>query len=145
MKFGRKDHFVPQGYLRGFVHPKRRREAAPLWVLDVQTGGWSKCATSDFAFGRGFYDMANSVADLVADEIFRKLENDFPRSRDAVRRQGYDTWPTARETFVYYAAMLSARSPLFLRQAASGALRPLPHESLSEERDFDLPGDFRAS
>lgn len=138
MTIPRKDHFIPQGYLRGFIQPKRRRERKPLWVLDVSTRTWSTCGTKDFAFGRGFYD--GPVVDsghVVPDDIFRKLENDFPRSRDALRRRGYDSWPEAKEIFVCYAAMLSARSPLFLRQAASAA-------SVTAQAESNLEGRGRA-
>jgi len=37
-KKGRRDHYLPQGYLRGFIDPARRDEAQPLWLLDVRSG-----------------------------------------------------------------------------------------------------------
>jgi hypothetical protein len=32
---GRKDHYVPQGYLRGFIDPARSECDHPLWYLDL--------------------------------------------------------------------------------------------------------------
>ena len=43
---GRRDHYVPQGYLRGFIHPQRQGHPNPLWVLDVSRGKWSEKSPS---------------------------------------------------------------------------------------------------
>ena len=34
---GRKDHYVPQDYLRGFIDPAREDLDKPLWIFDLKT------------------------------------------------------------------------------------------------------------
>jgi hypothetical protein len=61
--------------------------------------------------------------------VFVGPENDFPRVRDAIRQDGFSSWTRHREPLVLFAAMLAARSPLFLEQAAArirGSLSHLP-------------------
>lgn len=52
---------------------------------------------------------------------------------DAIRRQGYATWAAHRDVLIGFAAMLSARSPLFLAQAAN-----LVASSLASDPDKDV-------
>lgn len=46
-----------------------------------------------------------------------RLENDFPRVRNRIRREGYVTWAAHRELLVSFAGMMAARSPMFRTQA----------------------------
>ena len=126
---GRHDHFVPQGYLRGFAHPDHASESRSLWVLNIADNKWERRGTDDFGWVRGFYDYSpGSVPDGVADDVFRKLENDLPRVREKIRSQGYSAWTKYTETLVHFAAMLSARSPMFVAQASSTIRHSLlPH------------------
>ena len=41
----RRDHYVPQGYLRGFIHPSRLEHDQPLWHFDVAQDVWSERST----------------------------------------------------------------------------------------------------
>lgn len=116
---GRRDHFAPQGYLRGFIHPERLKEQKPLWVFDVKWRTWSERSTSAFGWKKGFYDYPiKSVPDGTADEAFLQSENEFPIALARIRSDGFDTWSADRDVLVRLAAMLSARSPVFLDQAA---------------------------
>lgn len=45
--------------------------------------------------------------------------------RDQIRNEGYSSWPQHRDALLSFAAMLTARSPLFRDQSASGILPSL--------------------
>jgi hypothetical protein len=38
----RRDHYLPQSYLRGFVDPARLHHQQPLWYLDVRNDSRSE-------------------------------------------------------------------------------------------------------
>jgi len=114
---GRKDHFSPRGYLRGFVHPNRAGDQKPLWVLDVPTRRWNLRSPAEFGYIRGLYDYSDpSSRPDSAEDAFRRPENDFPTVRERIRSEGYDSWNEHRDDLVRFAAMLSARTPMFLQQ-----------------------------
>lgn len=116
----RRDHYVPQGYLRGFIHPKRQKYPKPLWVLDVNRRMWSQKAPSQIGWERGFYDYATgSSPDAAAEDAFRYLENDVPRIRDRIRANKYIVWTEFRDLLVEFVVMMATRSPLFRTQAIS--------------------------
>ena len=116
----RRDHYVPQGYLRGFIHPKRQKYSKPLWVLDVNRRTWSQKAPSQIGWERGFYDYApGSTPDATAEDAFRRLENDVPRIRERIRANGHQSWTEYRDVLVRFAVMMVVRSPLFRTQAIS--------------------------
>lgn len=122
---GRRDHYVPQGYLRGFIHPSRDPSSGPLWVYQVTRRRWVQRSPKSVGWATGFYDdPVGSNPDGSADDVFRAHENAFPAARDAIRRQGYTTWGSHRDVLIGFAAMLSARSPLFLGQAANQVAPP---------------------
>ena len=117
---GRRDHYVPQGYLRGFIHSQRQDHPKPLWVLNVQRHEWSEKSPSQIGWERGFYDYARgSNPDATAEDAFRRLENDVPRIREHIRTNGYQSWTEHREILVDFAVMIATRSPFFRRQAIS--------------------------
>ena len=127
---GRRDHYVPQAYLRGFIHPQRQDRPKPLWVLDIDRHEWSEKSCSQIGWARGFYDYApGSNADATAEDAFRRLENDVPRIRDCIRANGYEGWTEYRDVLVEFAVMMAARSPVFRTQAVSQA-----HPSLTDCR-----------
>ena len=108
MTVGRRDHFTPQGYLKGFIHPERSSVGKPLWVFDVQKRRWRERSTAEFGWVRGLYDHPlGSNADASADDTFKTLENRFPTAREAIRRKGFESWKQEKETLVRFAAMLS--------------------------------------
>lgn len=125
----RRDHYVPQGYLRGFVHPTRESLVRPLWVLDTRAREWSERSASQIGWERGFYDYELlGEPDATGDDAFRRLENDLPRLRRVIRETSYESWTAHRNTLVAFAAMMAARSPLFRTQAISQVLPSLAGE-----------------
>lgn len=117
---GRKDHYVPQGYLRGFIDPARKGYDKPLWVLDVTRSTWIERSASQVGFRLGFYDYSeDGVADATADEAFSRFENQLPQVRQRIRAEGYESWVRHRPFLVSFAAMMAARSPLFRTQVLS--------------------------
>ena len=87
---------------------------------------WRQKSPAQIGHVRGFYDYApDSSPDASADEAFMRLENDFPRTRDAIRRDGYASWTRHRDVLVSFAAMLTARSPLFREQSSAEIFPPL--------------------
>jgi hypothetical protein len=119
-KKGRRDHYLPQGYLRGFIDPARQGESQPLWLLDVRYNKWSMRATKQVAHGEGFYDYAGDSPELedleTADETFSELENNFPGIRDKLIADNFRHWKQHRKFLFRFMQMLRARSPLFFSQ-----------------------------
>lgn len=130
MAHERRDHFTPQGYLRGFIHPAHLDAQRPLWVFSVERQEWRQRSTAAFGWKRGLYNYpADSSADGTAEEVFLRPENDLPVVREKIRSEGFSSWSRYRDPLVRFAAMLSARSPMFLAQAAGrvrGSLSALP-------------------
>jgi len=119
-KKARRDHYLPQGYLRGFIDPARERESQPLWLLDVRYNKWYMRGPKQIAHGEGFYDYAGESPELqdleTADEAFLELENAFPTMRDKLIAGGFRHWKHHRKFFFRFMQMLRARSPLFFEQ-----------------------------
>jgi hypothetical protein len=134
----RKDHYVPQGYLRGFIHPERLQHPKPLRVLDAERGVWSERSPSQIAWKHGYYDYSEGAEpDATADEAFLFIENRFPLVREQIRTSGYETWIEHRAFLVSCAAMLAARSPLF-RTCAVSQVSPLLPASLVKNYSITL-------
>ena len=130
---GRRDHYVPQAYLRGFIHPQRQGRPKPLWVLDVERNTWSEKSPSQIAWEYGFYDYApGSDPDATAEDAFRRLENDVPRVWNSIRAKGYESWADHRDVLVDFVVMMAARSPLFRTQAIAQVRRTLPDGSAGD-------------
>ena len=130
---GRRDHYVPQAYLRGFIHPQRQDHPRPLWVLDVNRRKWDEKSPSQIGWERGFYDYApGSNPDATAEDAFRRLENDFPRIRDRLRTNGHQSWTEHQDMLVDFAVMMAARSPIFRTQAVSQVRSSLAAGSTSD-------------
>lgn len=126
MERNRNDHFSPQGYLRGFVHPSRRTYPKPLWVFDIEHSRWFERSTKQVGSECGFYDYSeNSEPDATAEDAFKRHEDNFPKVPKLIRKEGYATWERHREVLVSFAAMLAARSPLFRTQTVSAILPSL--------------------
>jgi hypothetical protein len=119
-KKGRRDHYLPQGYLRGFIDPAREDEEQPLWLLDARYNKWYPRATKQVAHGEGFYDYAGNSPELedleTADEAFSELENGFPGIRDKLIANEFHNWKHHRKFLFRFMQMLRARSPLFFEQ-----------------------------
>ncbi len=115
---GRKDHYVPRGYLRGFIDPARENLAKPFWKYDLETKSWSMESPGSVGWERGFYDYAEAHPDLVhPDETFNKFERDFSSVRDHMLRRKFKGWVKQHKSFfLSYVQMMRARSPMFIEQ-----------------------------
>ena len=114
---GRNDHYLPQGYLRGFIDPARSGEPRPLWHFDISTKRWSQKSTREVGCEIGFYDYAGKSPELIpADKSFERLEREFPQVRDCLIAAGFKGWQDHLPFLLDFANMIRARSPLFLSQ-----------------------------
>jgi hypothetical protein len=129
---GRRDHYLPQGYLRGFIDPARENEDKPLWKLDIASKQWAERSTKAVGFVSGFYDYAGEGPELEslpsADETFLELENEFPIVREkllSLRKKAFRNWTKHLDFLLRYMDMLRARSPLYFAQKeAEGKAMP---------------------
>lgn len=114
----RRDHYLPRGYLRGFIDPARRNHSRPLWHFDVPNRVWSERSPREVGYRIGFYDYAtNTVGAETADSTFADLEREFPRVRDALISTGFKGWKKDfLEFLLCYIQMMRARSLLFFER-----------------------------
>jgi len=114
----RRDHYLPQGYLRGFIDPTREKEPQPLWRLDLRHNLWRQKSTKEVGHLKGLYDYAGELAGIeIADTSFSALEDGFTPVREALISGGFRDWAEHRDFLLQYMQMLRARSALFLHQA----------------------------
>ena len=116
---GRRDHWLPQGYMRGFICPSRAVEDKPLWHYDRYTKQWTTVATSEIGQGIGFYDYASGTDYSIVthpDSVWARLENDFPRVREELKANRFEQWETRKDLLLEFMQMLTARSPLAMQQ-----------------------------
>jgi len=116
---GRKDHWLPQGYMRGFIGPSRSEEHKPLWCYDRYEGKWKTVASSEIGQGVGFYDYANGTdysAVTHPDSVFARLEREFPLVRDELAANRFENWEVRKDFLLEFMQMLRARSPLAIQQ-----------------------------
>ncbi len=113
----RRDHYLPQGYLRGFIDPARAGLPKPLWCFHLHTKKWKERSPKQIGYLDGFYDYAveNTVAEHP-DITFKGLENDFPRIRAQLLEDRFRSWIDHKQFLLSYMQMIRARSPLFFDQ-----------------------------
>lgn len=129
---GRRDHYIPQGYLRGFIDPARQNDPRPLWKLDIASKRWAERSTRQLAHISGLYDYAGEGPELemlpAADETFSELENEFPAVREkllSLGRKAFRNWTKHLPFLLKYMDMLRARSPVyFAEKEAEGKAIP---------------------
>lgn len=113
-KRNRKDHYIPQSFLRGFIDPSRRNLEKPLWCLDVPNNLWSKRSPGEIGYRYGFYDYATAEISLeTADQAFAELEGRFPRIRRSLIEKKFENLKEHLDFLLRYAQMMRARSLLF--------------------------------
>jgi hypothetical protein len=114
---GRKDHYVPQGYLRGFIDPARSDCDQPLWVLDLASNTWSEKSSKEVMWERGFYDYSGDATGLEHPDVtFAQLEREFPIIRERIIDRNFKKWTDHKYFLLSFMQMVRARSPLFLQQ-----------------------------
>lgn len=133
----RRDHYIPQGYLRGFIDPAREHLPQPLWYFDKPNGVWSRRSPREVGYRHGFYDY--TVAEMgveTADMAFAELERTFPKIRKELVRKGFKNWKSHLDFLLRYAQMMRARSLLFFesQQKDGRNLRMWRVEEVSPDR-----------
>jgi hypothetical protein len=116
---GRKDHWLPQGYLRGFIAPSRAQEDKPLWCFHRHSQRWESLSTTEVAFGKGFYDYSSGTDYSVVahpDSVFARLEREFPQRREQMAADDFATWEQHKDFLLEFMQMMRARSPLAMQQ-----------------------------
>jgi hypothetical protein len=136
---GRKDHWLPQGYLRGFIAPSRSQEQKPLSCFYRHQQKWKDVSPREIAFGKGYYDYADGTDYSVVshpDSIFARLEREFPIRRGEMLATQFSTWEQHKEFLFEFMQMMRARSPLAMQQqeAAARQLRGATVTSISPDR-----------
>jgi len=113
----RRDHYLPQSYLRGFIDPVRLDQSKPLWCFHPSIQKWRERSPKQIGYIDGFYDYAieNTIAEHP-DTTFKRLENDFPTVRKEILEDGFQSWVNHKEFLLAYMQMIRARSPLFFDQ-----------------------------
>lgn len=143
----RKDHIIPVGYLRGFVHPQRTHLPKPLFVFDISAGQWLERSPKEIAFRKGFYDYTSKgVPEQTAERAFTSFETGFPRVRDFILANGFASWLQHKDFLLHFGQMLRTRSLLYRFQSIS-EFDSLQMFTLTElivrESDPEQPGKYR--
>ena len=113
----RKDHYLPRGYLRGFIDPIRQELARPLWCMRPHTGQWEQKSPAQVGYEVGLYDFANDALDEEhADTTFKFMEDKFPAIRAGLVDNAFQNWTEHQEFFCRYMQMIRIRSPLYFQQ-----------------------------
>ena len=90
---GRKDHYIPRGYLKCFIDSARENLAKPFWKFDLETKQWSMESPGSVGWERGFYDYADANTELEhPDETFDKLEREFSLGREYLLQRRFKGW-----------------------------------------------------
>lgn len=111
----RRDHYLPKGYLKGFIDVSCENEERPLWRFDVRHNSWSQRSTTGVGYRTGFYDYAGTGWESV-ESAFLKLENDYPLICARIVSSGFTEWIGHRMFLLSYMQMMSARSLLFFER-----------------------------
>lgn len=114
---GRRDHYLPQGYLKGFIDPARTERHRPLWMMRPHTGEWEEKSPKQIGYEVGLYDFANEAVEAEhADVTFKSMEDLFPRVRDRLVSTTFENWTDHLDFLCRYMQMIRARSPLYFEQ-----------------------------
>lgn len=118
-KTKRRDHYIPQGYLRGFMDPCRKHHPRPLFYFDIAKNRWFSKSPKEIGHRKGFYDYVHAgkmLENETADNTFLRLENDYPRIREELVATGFNRWTDHLEFLLSFMQMMRARSTLFREQ-----------------------------
>jgi Protein of unknown function (DUF4238) len=89
----RRDHYVPQGYLKGFIDPARAENDRPLWCLNKSRNLWERKSTKQICHVVGMYDFSSDAIDAEhADVTFKSMEDGFPAIRSRMREVNFGNW-----------------------------------------------------
>jgi hypothetical protein len=114
---GRKDHYLPRGYLKGFIDPAREHLDKPLWHLDLKEGLWTEVSPAEIAFEIGFYDyLGKDEKAQKADNSFAELERNYPLVRKQLIDAQFKNLSDHLEFLLHFMQMLRCRSHLYFEQ-----------------------------
>jgi hypothetical protein len=133
----RRDHYIPQGYLKGFIDPQRTGLAQPLWYFEKPNAVWSQRSPREVGYRYGFYDYTVTEMGIeTADMAFAELENRFPKIRKELVRKEFKPWKDHLDFLLRYIQMMRARSLLFFenQQKEGRNLRAWVVEEVSADR-----------
>ena len=122
---GRKDHWLPQCYMQGFIGPSRKEEPRPLFCFEKETQKWRPVSTREIGQGEGFYDYAEGTDyDAVThpDSVFGRLEKQWRSKRELMERDKFASWAKHKDFLIEFMHMLRARSPMAMEQQRAHAL-----------------------
>ena len=75
---------------------------------------WKERSTKAVGYLDGFYDYANEHINAEHPDVtFKCLENEFPRVRTQILKEGFPSWVQHKDFLLSYMQMMRARSPLF--------------------------------
>lgn len=120
----RRDHWLPQGYLRGFIGPSSAARFKPLCCFYAHTQQWENASPKQIAYGEGFYDYADGTDYSTVthpDSTFARLEREFPLRRDEMAANAFAGWQEHRDFLLEFMQMVRARSPLAMQQREAEA------------------------
>jgi hypothetical protein len=110
----RKDHYVPQAYLRGFIDPARGKNDRPLWCLNKWRNQWERKAPKQICHAIGMYDFSNDTIEAEhADVTFKKMEDLFPSVLASLKATHFADWKKHFDFLLNYMQMIRVRSPQF--------------------------------
>ena len=135
----RKDHWLPRGYLRGFISPSRMPLEKPLCCFFRDTEEWEDVSDAEIGYERGFYDYATGIDSSAAtspDAAFARMEREFPLCRQAMVARDFANWQEHKQFLLEFMQMLRARSPLGIQHFGLDArgLRGATVVAVDEER-----------
>ena len=121
----RKDHWLPQCYMQGFIAPSREEELRPLFCYEKETQQWRAVSTKEIGWGEGFYDYSEGTeydAVTYPDSVFGRLEKQWRSKRELMARDNFASWAKHKDFLIEFMHMLRARSPMAMEQQRAQAL-----------------------
>lgn len=111
----RKDHYVPQSYLKGFVDEVARgKNDRPLWCLNKWRNQWERKSPKQICHVVGMYDFSNdAIAAEHADVTFKQMEDRFRDVREGFLRNDFADWKKDLDFLLNYMQMIRVRSPQY--------------------------------
>lgn len=105
---------MPQGYLRGFIDPARKKNDRPLWCLNKLRNQWERKSPKQIGHVIGMYDFADDAIEAEhADVTFKRMEDEFPVLREALLARNFFRWQEHLGFLLPYMQMIRVRSPQF--------------------------------
>lgn len=126
---GRRDHYLPVGYLKGFESPERQGWPRPIWAYSPKFQNWRSVGAKEIGYEFGLYDFANDAVDAEhTDVTFKMLEDRFPVLRRELVATNFGDWTKHLDFLRMYMQMIRLRSPLYMHQTKDGLQNTRIHQ-----------------